>query len=77
MASITQPIDISQFSEDAETRRSEIAKRAAPSATKPILPEAYEKELVPVDAKTAECYSEMEELSYRWFQLANQLRNLL
>jgi hypothetical protein len=70
MATITQPIDITAFSAVVEKRKAQIAERARPNPNKPRLPDAYENMLTPLDAKTAECYSTAEELTYQWAELA-------
>lgn len=75
MATITQPIDVSLLSASVEKRKAEIARRAQPNPNKPKLPEEVEKTLQPLDEKTAACYSESEEITYQWAELAALLRS--
>jgi hypothetical protein len=58
---------------NVDLRRELLQKRAEPNPDRPFFSEEMEAELTPLDRKTAECYTEIEELTDAWERIADEL----
>lgn len=74
MASLDRPLDVRRLPTNSEVRSAQLAEHARPTILRPLLPEDQEEKLASVEAKTARCYTGMEELTYNWQKLADKLR---
>jgi hypothetical protein len=68
-------IDVGSFPPDKQARREMLELRAAPSDTRPQLSAVYEAELAETEEKTAQCYIQAEETTYRMLRLARRLKS--
>jgi hypothetical protein len=67
-------LDVGQLPVDSDARKAALEDRAKPNPDKPQLPEDQEKALAPLDAVMAECYKDVEELTFQWHLLSKKLR---
>ena len=64
---------LSQLPEDTQTRFRVLVTRSAADPDRPKLPADDEKRLHDVERRSAACYAEIEETTYRYRQIAKRL----